>query len=78
MPRGLGSKGGSNRDVTLEHYRTHDRCISATMRALGYPGRGTLRRQAKTQVVRSERLRLYSHRYRFKRLNSPETSPETR
>ena len=26
----------------LEHFRTHDRCISATMRALGYPGRGTL------------------------------------
>ncbi|MBQ1557880.1 MAG: transposase, partial [Pseudomonas sp.] len=26
----------------LEHYLTHDRCIAATMRALGYPGRGTL------------------------------------
>lgn len=25
-----------------EHYVSHDRCIAATMRALGYPGRGTL------------------------------------
>ncbi len=30
------------KQAALEHYRTHDRCISATMRALGYPGRGTL------------------------------------
>ncbi|PJI95821.1 transposase InsO family protein [Acidovorax sp. 69] len=28
--------------AALEHYLTHDRCIAATMRALGYPGRGTL------------------------------------
>ena len=26
----------------VEHYLTHDRCIAATMRALGYPCRGTL------------------------------------
>ncbi len=26
----------------MEHYLNHDRCIAATMRALGYPGRGTL------------------------------------
>ncbi|RYD77721.1 MAG: IS3 family transposase [Verrucomicrobiaceae bacterium] len=26
----------------VEHYLTHDRCIAATIRALGYPGRGTL------------------------------------
>jgi len=32
----------SQKQAALEHYRTHDRCISATMRALGYPGRGTL------------------------------------
>ncbi len=32
----------SQRQAALEHFRTHDRCISATMRALGYPGRGTL------------------------------------
>ena len=28
--------------AALEHYLSHDRCIAATMRALGYPGRGTL------------------------------------
>ena len=28
--------------AALEHYLTHDRCIAGTMRALGYPGRGTL------------------------------------
>ncbi|MBB3980199.1 transposase-like protein [Rhizobium azooxidifex] len=32
----------AQKQAALEHYRTHDRCISATMRALGYPGRGTL------------------------------------
>ena len=32
----------TQRQAALEHFRTHDRCISATMRALGYPGRGTL------------------------------------
>ncbi|SCX22246.1 hypothetical protein DSM25558_3100 [Agrobacterium sp. DSM 25558] len=30
------------KQAALEHYRTHDRCISVTMRVLGYPGRGTL------------------------------------
>ena len=29
----------AQKQTALEHYRTHDRCISATMRALGYPGR---------------------------------------
>ena len=28
--------------AAIEHYLTHDRCIAATMRALGYPGRGAL------------------------------------
>ena len=28
--------------AAIEHYLAHDRCIAATMRALGYPGRGTL------------------------------------
>lgn len=32
----------AQKQASLEHFRTHDRCISATMRALGYPGRGTL------------------------------------
>ncbi len=30
------------KQAALEHFHTHDLCISATMRALGYPGRGTL------------------------------------
>ena len=28
--------------VAVEHYLRHDRCIAATLKALGYPGRGTL------------------------------------
>ena len=32
----------AQKQAALEHFRTHDRCISATVRALGYPGRGTL------------------------------------
>ena len=32
----------AQKKAAIEHYLTHDRCISATMRALGYPGRGTL------------------------------------
>lgn len=32
----------AQKQAAREHFRTHDRCISATMRALGYPGRGTL------------------------------------
>lgn len=27
----------AQKQAALEHYHTHDRCISATMRALGYP-----------------------------------------
>jgi putative transposase len=30
------------KEAAVEHYLTHDRCIAATMRALGNPGRGTL------------------------------------
>ncbi len=29
--------------VAVEHYLTHDRCIAATIKALGYPGMGALR-----------------------------------
>jgi hypothetical protein len=29
------------KNVAVEHYVTHDRCIAATLKALGYPGRGT-------------------------------------
>lgn len=32
----------AQKEAAVEHYLTHDRCISATMRALGYPGRRTL------------------------------------
>ncbi len=32
----------SQKTAAVEHYLEHDRCIAATMRALGYPGRGTL------------------------------------
>ncbi|MEJ0051282.1 MAG: IS3 family transposase [Methylovirgula sp.] len=32
----------AEKQAALEHYRTHDRCIASTMKALGYPGRGTL------------------------------------
>lgn len=32
----------AQREAALTHYVTHDRCIAATIRALGYPGRGTL------------------------------------
>jgi len=32
----------AQKEAAVEHYLTHDRCISATKRALSYPGRGTL------------------------------------
>ena len=32
----------AQKEAAVEHYIAHDRCIAATMRALGYPGRGTL------------------------------------
>lgn len=32
----------AQQEAAVEYYLTHGRCISATMRALGYPGRGTL------------------------------------
>ena len=32
----------AQKEAAVEHYLTHDHCIAATMRALGYPGRGTL------------------------------------
>jgi transposase-like protein len=30
------------KQAAVEHYVDHDRCIASTMKALGYPGRGTL------------------------------------
>ncbi|OYR22918.1 transposase family protein [Brucella pseudogrignonensis] len=32
----------AQKEAAVEHYRTHGRCASATMRALGYPGRAML------------------------------------
>jgi transposase InsO family protein len=32
----------AQKEAAVEHYLTHDRCIAATIRALGYPGRGTM------------------------------------
>lgn len=32
----------AQKEAAVEHYLTHDQCIAATIRALGYPGRGTL------------------------------------
>lgn len=35
-------KLGKRPKAAIEHYPTHCRCVSATMRALSYPGRATL------------------------------------
>ena len=40
----------AQKEVAVEYYRTHDRCIAATIRALGYPGRDTLLRRNKVSV----------------------------
>lgn len=32
----------AQKEAAVEHHRTHSRCISAKMRALGYPARATL------------------------------------
>jgi transposase InsO family protein/transposase-like protein len=46
LPGGYAGRGPkysqAQTEAAVEHYVTHDRCIAATMRALGYPGRGTL------------------------------------
>ncbi len=34
----------AQKEAALTHYLTHDRCVAATLRALGFPGRGTLTR----------------------------------
>ncbi|MDN4592250.1 IS3 family transposase [Xenophilus aerolatus] len=53
--------------AAIDHYLTHDRCIAVTMRALGYPGRGTLTKwvreafpEARRAVVGSVGQRRYS------------------
>jgi putative transposase len=46
LPLGYASRGPkysqAQKEAAVEHYATHDRCISATMRTLGYPGHGAL------------------------------------
>jgi len=57
----------AQKTAAVEHYLAHDRCIAATMRALGYPGRGTLTawvreavHEARRAVVGSVGRRTYS------------------
>ena len=45
----------SQKAAAIEHYLTHDRCISATMRALGYPGRGTLTKWVREALPEARR-----------------------
>jgi putative transposase len=46
LPVGYAGRGPkysqAQKEAAVEHYLTHDRCIAAAMKALGYPGRGTL------------------------------------
>lgn len=46
LPKGYAGRepkfSQAQKAAALEHYLAHDRCIAATMRAMGYPGRGTL------------------------------------
>ena len=46
LPKGYAGRepkfSQAQKAAALEHYLAHDRCIAATMRALGYPSRGTL------------------------------------
>jgi len=45
----------ARKEAAVEHYLTHDRCIAATMRALGYPGRGTLTAWVREALPQSRR-----------------------
>ena len=52
--------------AAIEHYLTHDQCIAATMRALGYPCRGTLTawvREALPETMRAVVGRVGRRRY---------------
>ena len=67
MRAGSPSFRGSKKAAAIEHYLTEDRCIAATMKALGYPGRGTLTAwvreaapEARRAVVGSVGRRRYS------------------
>ena len=67
MRAGSPSFRRSKKAAAIEHYLTEDRCIAATMKALGYPGRGTLTAwvreaapEARRAVVGSVGRRRYS------------------
>lgn len=40
--RSEGKYSDEQKQMAVEHFLEHDRCIAATIRALGYPSRGTL------------------------------------
>lgn len=42
--------------VAIEHYLTHDQCIATTMRALGYPCRGTLTAWVREALPETKRV----------------------
>ena len=61
LPVGSAGRGPkylqAQKEAAVEHYLTHDRCIAATMRALGYPGRGTLTAWVREAPPRGHQLR---------------------
>jgi len=71
LPKGYAGRepkfSQAQRAAALEHYLAHDRCIAATLRALGYPCRGTLTKwireaipEARKAIVGSVGQRRYS------------------
>ena len=57
----------AQKQAAVEHYLSHDRCLAATLRALGYPGCTTLTAwvrealpQARTVLVGKSRRAIYS------------------
>ena len=59
----------AQREAAVAHYLAYDRCVAAAMRALGYPGRGTLTAwvrealpEARRAVVGSVGRRSYSRK----------------
>lgn len=57
----------AQKEAAVEHYRTHDRCISVTMQAQGYSGRATLSalvREAFPEISKAATGRTSRPRYR--------------
>jgi len=72
MPAGYARQSRysqAQRDLAVEHYQTHGRCLAATIRAMGYPSRPLLSAwvQGKDSAAR---VRVVGR--------SPEASPETK